>query len=170
MKNQAEILDPGSRILCIRNQNVMIDADLALIFGVSTKRLNEQVKRNRKRFPIDFMFQLTKDEKSEVVAICDHLQQLKFSSQLPYAFTEHGTVMLASVLNSEEAVKMSVAVVRAFNRMRRVFVEQKELAIQLDKIGMKVLQQDDDIQRLFEILRKLIPAKSIPMKRIGYKP
>ena len=113
---------------------------------------------------------LGKLELGEVVAICDHLQQLKFSSQLPYAFTEHGTVMLASVLNSEEAVKMSVAVVRAFNRMRRVFVEQKELAIQLDKIGMKVLQQDDDIQRLFEILRKLIPAKSIPMKRIGYKP
>ena len=116
-------------------------------------------------FGVDKNFNLFK-----VVAICDHLQQLKFSSQLPYAFTEHGTVMLASVLNSEEAVKMSVAVVRAFNRMRRVFVEQKELAIQLDKIGMKVLQQDDDIQRLFEILRKLIPAKSIPMKRIGYKP
>ena len=148
----------------------MIDADLASIYGVTTKRLNEQVKRNLKRFPLDFMFQLNQEEKSEVVANCDHLQQLKFSSQLPYAFTEHGTVMLASVLNSDEAVKMSVAVVRAFNRMRRVFAEQKELAIQLDKIGKKVLQQDDDIQRLFEILRKLIPVKSLPMKRIGYKP
>ncbi|HNS12866.1 MAG TPA: ORF6N domain-containing protein [Bacteroidia bacterium] len=76
--NEIEAIDPASRILCIRNQNVIVDADLAVVFGVSTKRLNEQVKRNIKRFPVDFMIQLNPEEKSEVVAFCDHLRQLKF--------------------------------------------------------------------------------------------
>jgi len=81
----------------------MIDRDLAQLYGVSTKRLNEQVKRNIERFPINFMFQLSEQEKSDVVANCDHLKELKFSHQLPYAFTEHGVAMLASVLNSDPA-------------------------------------------------------------------
>ena len=91
-------------ILLIRGQKVMLDADLAALYGVTTKRLNEQVKRNRDRFPYDFMFQLTQEEKGEVVANCDHLKKLKFSPSLPYAFTEHGVVMLASILNSIVAV------------------------------------------------------------------
>ena len=107
-----------ARILTIRCQKVLLDADLATIFGVPTKRLNEQVKRNAGRFPRDFIFQLTSEEKLEVVAICDHLAQLKFSKSLPYAFTEHGAIMAAMVLNSVEAVKMSVFVVRAFTQIR----------------------------------------------------
>jgi hypothetical protein len=91
-------------IIQIRGQRVMIDADLAKLYGVTTKRLNEQIKRNRERFPLDFMFQLTSSEKSEVVAKCDHLAKLKFSPQLPYAFTEHGVIMAANVLSSEKAV------------------------------------------------------------------
>jgi len=94
------------RILLIRRQKVMLDSDLAQLYGVSTKRLNEQVKRNRKRFPSDFMFQLSEQEKSEVVANCDHLKNLKFSPVLPSAFTEHGAIMLASVLNSSTAVEV----------------------------------------------------------------
>jgi len=86
-------------ILLVRGQKVMLDAYLAGLYGVTTKRLNEQVKRNRGRFPEDFMFQLTKQEKDEVVANCDHLNRLKFSRNLPYAFTEHGAIMAASVLN-----------------------------------------------------------------------
>lgn len=89
------------RIIIIRGHKVMLDMDLATVYGVSTKRLNEQVKRNRDRFPDDFMFQLTENEKTEVVAICDHLKRLKFSPTLPYAFTEHGAVMLASVLDKD---------------------------------------------------------------------
>jgi hypothetical protein len=89
-------------ILLIRNHKVMLDADLAKLYGVSTKRLNEQVKRNRDRFPLDFMFQFTLEEKAEVVAICDHLHRLKFSPSLPYAFTEHGAVMLASTMPSSK--------------------------------------------------------------------
>lgn len=83
----------------------MLDADLADLYGVTTKRLNEQVKRNRTRFPADFMFQLTSQEKAEVVAICDHLTRLKFSPAKPFAFTEHGALMVAIVLNSERAVE-----------------------------------------------------------------
>ena len=108
------------KILLIRGCRVMIDADLASIYGVTTKRLNEQVKRNKQRFPEDFMFQLNTKEKSEVVAKCDHLKKLKFSPNLPYVFTEHGAIMLASVLNSAAAIDASVHVVRAFVKLREI--------------------------------------------------
>ncbi len=88
------------KIFLIRGEKVMLDADLAALYGVTTKRLNERVKRNRERFPNDFMFQLTEEEKAEVVANYDHLKRLKFSYALPWAFTEHGAIRLASVLNS----------------------------------------------------------------------
>ena len=108
------------RILLIRGEKIIVDADLALFYGVPTKRLNEQVKRNKERFPEDFMFQLTATEKAEVVANCDHLSKLKYSPSLPYAFTEHGALMVASVLNSPRAVEMSVFIVRAFVQLRQV--------------------------------------------------
>ena len=95
-------------ILLVRGQKVILDADLAELYGVSTKRLNEQVKRNRKRFPEDFMFQLAAAEKSEVVANCDHLSRLKFSRTLPHAFTEHGAIMVASVLNTPGAIEVKI--------------------------------------------------------------
>ena len=107
MKRESSVIparDIESCILTIRGQKVILDADLALIYGVPTKRLNEQVKRNSKRFPDDFVFQLTAAEKSELVANCDHLARLKFSPVLPYAFTENGAVMSANVLNSPQAV------------------------------------------------------------------
>jgi hypothetical protein len=110
----------ASRILFLRGQRVMLDADLAELYGVTTKRLNEQVKRNTDRFPGDFMFQLTLAEKAEVVANCDHLGQLKFSSSLPYAFTEHGALMLGNVLKSSRAVEVSLLVVRAFVQIREM--------------------------------------------------
>jgi hypothetical protein len=97
----------ASRIFLMRGHRVMLDSDLARLYRVSTKRLNEQVKRNQRRFPRDFMFKLTPKEKAEVVANCDHLAALKFSPALPNAFTEHGAVMLASVLNSPVAVQAS---------------------------------------------------------------
>jgi hypothetical protein len=97
-----------SVIHTVRGEKVILDTDLAHLYGVTTKRLNEQVKRNLRRFPPDFMFRLTVKEKAEVVANCDHLQKLKFSPSLPYAFTEHGALMAANVLNSPRAVEMSV--------------------------------------------------------------
>lgn len=105
-------VDP--RILRVRGIQVLVDADLAEIYGISTKALNQAVKRNAERFPEDFRFQLTATEREEVVTNCDHLTRLKFSPALPWAFTEHGSIMAASVLNSQRAVEMSLFVVPAW--------------------------------------------------------
>jgi hypothetical protein len=112
----------------------MLDADLAELYGVTTKRLNEQVKRNRNRFPEDFMLQLTEEEKIDVVANCDHLKKLRFSPNLPHAFTEHGAIMLASILNSPIAVQASIHVVRAFVRLRQILASNADLARKLDTL------------------------------------
>lgn len=148
-----------SKILHIRNQRVMIDRDLAELYGVSTKRLNEQVKRNVKRFPADFMFQLNIQEKTEVVAKCDHLKVLRYSPNLPYVFTEHGAVMLASVLNSERAIEVNVRIVKLFNAMREVLQTNQHLLLKLEKIekslqaqGYSLRQHDEEIAALFERL------------------
>ena len=124
------------RILSIRGDKVILDLDLANLYGVTTKRLNEQVKRNRDRFPSDFAFLLTDDEKAEVVANCDHLTRLKFSPVSPRAFTEHGTIMAAKVLNSPRAVQMSLFVVRAFVQMRAAFKETAGLTQKLAFLRM----------------------------------
>jgi hypothetical protein len=108
-----------NKILIIRGVKVMIESDLAGLYGVPTKRLNEQVKRNIKRFPEDFMFRLTEQEKQELVPNCDHLKRLRFSPNLPYVFTEHGAVMLASILNSDRAIIVNIQIVRVFTRMRQ---------------------------------------------------
>lgn len=109
----------------------MLDADLAALYGVATKVLNQAVKRNQKRFPSDFSFRLAETEKNEVVTNCDHVSRLRFSHVLPYAFTEHGAIMLASVLNSERAMETSVQVVRAFVRLREILASNRELAHRL---------------------------------------
>ena len=157
-----------SRILLIRGQKVLLDADLAKLYGVTTKRLNEQVKRNRDRFPDDFMFQLTPDEKAEVVANCDHLQGLKFSPAFPYAFTEHGAIMAASVLNTRRAIEMSAFVVRAFVRLREVLAAHKELAAKLAALERKVANHDKHIRALFDAIRQLMAPPEKPRKRIGF--
>ncbi len=111
------------RILLVRRQKTLLDADLAALYGVSTKRLNQQVKRNLARFPADFRFQLTRSERDEVVADCDHLSKLRFSPSMPYVFTEHGALMAASVLNTARAVEVSIYVVRAFVSLRETIRE-----------------------------------------------
>ena len=136
-------------ILIIRGQKVMIDSDLAEIFGVKTYRLNEQVKRNRDRFPDDFMFQLTSEEKQEVVAICDHLEKIKFSSTNPYAFTEHGTFMLANVLNTKTAVETSILIVKAFVKLRELLPTNKGLE-------RKILDLESNYDKQFELIFKAI--------------
>ena len=105
-------------IMSLRGQRVMLDRDLAALYGVSTKVFNQAVKRNESKFPTDFRFQLTKEEKQEVVTNCDHLKTLKYSPVLPYAFTEHGALIASNVLNSDQANAMSVYIVRAFVRLR----------------------------------------------------
>lgn len=156
------------KIFLIRNQKVMIDADLAELYGVSTKRLNEQVKRNKERFPDDFMFRLTKREKQEVVANCDHLSKLKFSPVLPLAFTEHGAVMLASVLNSPKAIEMSLFVVRAFIKLREILSTHKELAIKLKELELKIDSHDQQIQAIFDVINQLITPPDPPKRKMGF--
>ena len=162
-----------SRIVALRGQKVLIDADLAAIYGVPTKRLNEQVKRNARRFPEDFAFQLTLEEKAEVVANCDHLRRLKFSPVLPYAFTENGAIMAANVLNSPQAVRMSVFVVRAFVKMRELLAGTRELAKQLKELEAKLTSRLDVhesaivevLQRIMDILN---PPPDPPKPQIGF--
>ena len=117
-----------SRIFLIRGQRVMLDRDLADLYGVETKYLNRQVKRNIDRFPKEFSFQLTAEEKMEVVTNWHHLTALKFSRTLPYAFTEHGVAMLATILKSERAVKISIHIVKTFIRLKEFISTHKELA------------------------------------------
>jgi ORF6N domain len=116
-----------SLILTIRGRKVLIDADLATIYEVQTRTLNQAVRRNPHRFPEDFIFQLTAKEKSEVITNCDHLVRLKYAKALPLAFTEHGAIMAATVLNSTRAVAMSVYVVRAFLQMREQLAANREI-------------------------------------------
>ena len=160
-----------AKILTIRGQRVILDADLADLYGVPTKRLNEQVKRNIRRFPQDFMFQLVEQEKAEVVANCDHLQKLKFSPNLPYAFTEHGAIMAASVLNSDHAVQTSVFVVRAFVQLRRMLLPYKELMARLDYLEKTVGTHDEQIVAIVDAIRLLMPPPEEPPREpFGFRP
>ena len=155
-------------ILFIRGHKVMLDVDLADIYGVKTSRLNEQVKRNSDRFPIDFMFQLTDKEKENVIANCDHLEKIKFSRTNPYAFTEHGAIMLASVLNTPIAVQTSVLIVRAFVKLREILLTHRELARKLTELEAKY---DKRFKVVFETLRELMQLEKEKKDRpkIGYK-
>ncbi len=154
-------------ILFLRGQKVMMDADLAGLYGVSTKRLNEQVRRNVDRFPSDFMFRLTLEEKKEVVANCDHLRKLKFSSALPNAFTEYGAIMLATVLNTRLAVRMSLQVVRAFVRLREILASHKDLARKIEEMEM---QYDANFRALFNAVRRLSNPPVRKKRLIGFHP
>ena len=158
------------RILSVRGEKVLIDADLAEFYGVATKRLNEQVKRNRRRFPEDFVFRLAAREKAEVVAKCDHLAKLKYSKGLPNAFTEHGALMAASVLSSRRAVEVSVFIVRAFVKMRQVVAGHKELALRLDELERGLADHDGQIIQLVRAVRELAaPELPTQRRRIGFR-
>ncbi|MEK7867969.1 MAG: ORF6N domain-containing protein, partial [Candidatus Omnitrophota bacterium] len=150
---------------------VMLDKDLSILYGVPTKVLNQAVRRNISRFPEDFMFRLTEDEKKEVVTICDHLKSLKFSTQLPYAFTEHGILMLSSVLNSRRAIYVNIQIMRTFVKLRQILSMNKELAYKLAEFERKIEKHDTDIQAIFKAIRQLMtPLPVKPKPQIGFKP
>lgn len=161
----------ASRILFIRGQKVMIDSDIAELYGVATKRLNEQVKRNISRFPSNFMFELTKEEKAQVVANCDHLEKLKFSPVLPKVFTEHGIMMVANVLTSERAIKVSIQIIEVFIKMREVLTDNLSLKLEVEEIKKKLSNQSKNIELVFNYLDELIDKKDDkkPRTQIGYK-
>ncbi len=169
MSNIIPVEPIQQRILELRSQKVIIDANLAAIYGTTTKRLNEQVRRNIERFPTDFMFQLTKKEKTVVVANCDHLVNLKYSPHLPFVFTEHGALMAASVLNTERAVQVSVFVVRAFVKLREMVATNKEFAPKLKELEQRVGAHDQAIIELVQTIKKLMePPPPKPKRKIGF--
>lgn len=154
-----------NKIFLIRGKKVMLDADLARLYGVATKRLNEQVKRNRKRFPEDFMFQLTKEEQNELVAICDRLEKLKHSSSFPYAFTEQGVAMLSSVLNSERAILVNIQIMRAFTKLREMLLTHADLRRKIEAMEKKY---DHQFKIVFDAIRQLLEPSEKPKRQIGF--
>jgi len=159
------------KIFQIRNQKVMLDADLAQLYGVPTKRLNEAVKRNTTRFPEDFMFRLNKEERDQLVANCDRLTNLKHSSVMPNAFTEAGVAMLSSVLNSEQAVLMNVQIVRAFIKLRKMLADHEALRHAIEGLERRVGKNERNIQIAINTLQKMIaPPKKSEDKIIGFAP
>ena len=156
-------------ILFIREERVLLDADLAEIYGVSTKALNQAVKRNVERFPNDFMFQLSDVEKQEVVTNCDHLSRLKYSKARPYAFTEHGALMLASVLNSDRAIAMSIYVIKAFVKMREELMANETVLSRLAEIDKTLLIHDEGLRDLYQKLMPLLePEPEKEKRKIGF--
>jgi len=152
-------------ILLIRGQKVILDADLAALYEVETRRLNEQVKRNKKRFPEDFMFQLTRDEwgilKSQIATSRYGWGGRRYP---PYAFTEHGAIMAASVLNSSRAIEVSVYIVRAFVKLREMLATHKQLVRKLNELEKKLTSHDTQILSLVKAIQELT-APSLPHKR-----
>ena len=172
MNNTAIVLAKrvSTKILVLRNQKVILDTDLAELYGVSVKRLNEQVKRNPKRFPPDFLFTLTAPE-------YDNLRSQTATSSsshggrryLPHAFTEHGAIMAATVLNSKRAIEMSVFVVRAFVRMREAILDNQRIAAKLDELESRIDSHDGSIEELVEAIRELIAPLPANNRRIGFE-
>ncbi len=156
------------RIFVVRGQRVMLDSDLAELYGVTTKRLNEQVKRNSGRFPGDFAFQLTPEEAEILRSQFATSKGRGGRRSLPYAFTEHGAIMLASVLNSERAIEASVFVVRAFVKLRSLLATHKEIAQKLTELERKLTGHDEDIKTLVAAMRQLMAQPDSKTKRIGF--
>ena len=155
-------------ILELRGQSIILDASLAILYRTDTKVLNQAVKRNYARFPSEFMFQLTKEEKQEVVTNCDHLKNLKFSRTLPYAFTEHGAIMLASILNSDTAIKTSIKIVKAFIKMRNFLVNNNNLFERLSKLEKKVGKHDENFKALFIVIQGLTTKPRSKTNKVGF--
>jgi len=159
-----------SRILILRHQRVILDSDLAELYGVPVRQLNQQVKRNRERFPLDFMFRLTAKEDQNLRS------QLVISSQrhggrryLPYAFTEHGAIMAATVLNSERAIEMSVFTVGAFVRMREMLAKNRQLAAKINELDRRLETHDASIQDIIEAIKELMVPEEPSKRKIGFQ-
>ena len=165
-------------IFIIRNQRVMIDRDLAKLYEVPTYRLNEAVKRHINRFPLDFMFRITKEELDELIAKCDEFVMLKHSSSYPFAFTEHGVAMLASVLNSDKAIEINIEIIRAFVSMRKYVTDlnsnqniselRKMLLLHIENCDNKFSEQENSIRDVIQALNSLLKVEGSEPRKIGF--
>ncbi|WP_316835509.1 ORF6N domain-containing protein [Pedobacter nutrimenti] len=160
-----------SKIYLVRGLKVMLDRDLAELYGVETRRLNEQLSRNIERFPHDFMFQLNNDEWSNLKS------QFATSSwggsrKLPFAFTEHGVLMLSSILSSKQAIQVNIQIIRIFTRVRQMLTDHTELRLEIEKIKKKLDNQDKNMEVVFQYIDELLDKKDQPVPKkdlIGYK-
>jgi hypothetical protein len=158
-----------SAIYSIRGQRVMLDSDLAAIYGTSTRRLNERLHRNRERFPTDFAFQLTTEEFKRLMSqIATSKKGRGGRRKLPWVFTEHGAIMLATVLSSKVAIQASVRVVRAFVRLREMVAANAELANKLKDLERRLDSHDEAIIELFAVLKRLLEPEAKPKREIGF--
>jgi hypothetical protein len=164
--------DLERRILVIRGQRVMLDIDLAKLYGVTTKRLNEQVSRNRERFPEDFAYQLTRQEFTALKSqIATSNAKRGGTQKLPWVFTEQGVAMLSSVLRSTRAVQVNIAIMRVFVRLRRLLATPGELVAQLQQLADTVQLHDEQIKTISDILRRMMePPPEPPKRKIGFMP
>ena len=155
-------------ILLVRRQKVMLDRDLAVLYGVETRALNQAVKRNRDRFPGDFMFELTRDEIRNISqsVICSSTMK---HAKNAYAFTEQGVAMLSSVLHSKRAVQVNIEIMRVFVRLREMMATHKELAFKLVELEERLEGHDEQIQSIFEAIRQLMIPPDPPRKKIGFE-
>lgn len=169
-KKTALTIPVESRILVLRRQKVILDSDLAELYGVPVKQLNQAVKRNQERFPADFMFQLTAKEdeilRSQIVTSSSSHGGRRY---LPYAFTEHGAIMAATVLNSPKAVEMSVFVVRAFVKLREMLANNRQLASKIEELEKRLETHDTAIQELIDAIKEMMTPPKGPRKKIGFQ-
>ena len=158
-----------NKIYYVRKKKIMLDRDLAVLYGVEPIRLREQVKRNKDRFPGNFMFRLTDREASKMVSQNAIPSKQQLGGFLPYAFTEHGVLMLASVLRSDKAMQASIRIIEIFVKMREMLMNDKNILAQLQKAEQRLSAHDDDIQQIFEYLKELINPPATPRQRIGFR-
>jgi hypothetical protein len=157
------------KIYVIRGQKVMIDRDLAALYGYETKRMNEQVKRNLERFPISFMFQLTAKEEENLRSQIATANVSAKTRALPYAFTEHGVLMLASILKSDTAIKASVHIIEVFVRLREMVLTHKDIFLKLEQLEKQQATQDMSIQQLLQYIKLFMVDKQKPRPQVGFK-
>ncbi len=158
-----------SKIYQIRGHKVMLDRDLAELYGVKPIRLREQVKRNRIRFPENFMFQLNKKEVGKMVSQNAIPSKQHLGGSLPFAFTEHGVLMLANVLKSDQAIAMSIRIIEIFVKLRETMLAHKDILLKLEKLEKEAARHDGDIKLIFEYLKELVNPKTEPLRKIGFE-
>lgn len=159
----------SDKIYLIRGIKVMLDRDLAELYGTETKKLKQQVNRNINRFPEHFMFELTREENEALRSHFVTLKRGEHSKYLPYAFSEHGILMLANVIKSDLAIAMSIKIIEVFVKFREMLTSQKDLLLRFEHLEKLVIQHDDDIQSIFNALKQLIQQKNEPREPVGFK-
>ncbi|NTE21861.1 ORF6N domain-containing protein [Agrobacterium tumefaciens] len=158
-----------NKIYLFRGVKVMLDSDLAELFGVETKQLKQQVRRNIERFPEHFMFELTKEENEVLRSQFVTLRHGQHSKYLPFAFSEHGILQLSNVLKSKQAIEVSIKIIDVFVQLRTMVLSNKEIRLEVEKIKKKVNNQDKNIEVIFRYFDELLEQKEEPRKKIGYQ-